>query len=494
MSQYNKIKWIQLIPILIFSILSLFLWAIYQVSNDYLTLLLYIICSIFSLYCIWKSEIPYNLNIYILNEWKDIKQLERAPQIFLACWFIYISSIVIYIITTQNYKLIILLYIFPMYAMPLLAKVVPSARQYQKLDIYFKKVFTENEEISFFYIITLLATAWIGIIWGTGIITESAESNNRITITIQSITSSLAPLAFYIAWKNYIRKSGIHIIAKLCINDRHLFAIPLYKIQFFNEKDRAISITSITLIINEKISIPLKIEPISLKAYDIMEIAIDPITFFTIKEKSMDPTILISAISDFETSKKQLIIETHNEKYISDISQNNNLIITKKYQQTNYKLTLTSQAIGDNLVNLNDEYIFTEPMNSQAFLIHKLNSQEIIISFMLKDQSHLNQKQFYKAIFCSKSNRYEICFPFNKIWMDTNDLKIYQIFEQGGFKTNEEFNTITTQHNLNLEKFVLILPTSTQQDTDTWSVHIDDNKNIYLKNNFNTNSSPINIS
>ena len=304
MSQYNKIKWIQLIPILILSIFSLFLWAIYQVSNNYLTLFLCFICSIFAIYCIWKSEIPHNFNIYILNEWKDIKQLERAPQIFLACCFIYISSIVIYIFATQNYKLIILLYVFPMYAMPLLAKVVPSARQYQKIDIYFKKVFAENEEVSFFYIITLLATAWIGIIWGTDIITESAESNNRITITIQSITSSLAPLAFYIAWKNYIRKSGVHLlISNIQIDALHpVYPMHLSNLTIFNEKDRAIGILQLFIIFDNKYQLQLNCNNLSIKAYDFEKIYFDPVSDYTERTfTKYDPLNL------FNTEKKILI-------------------------------------------------------------------------------------------------------------------------------------------------------------------------------------------
>lgn len=181
----------------------------------------------------------------------------------------------VYMLVTKKYHLFILLYVLPILSLPILLRFLPSVRKNETINKYFSKYVSENEEFSFFYIMLIIATIWIGCIWGTDTITN--DFDRRITLTLQSITASLAPLAFYIAWKNYHRKAGVHIIMQ--IQTQHSFAYPAFvsEIILSNEKDRSIIVKKIEITLDNTHILLLPIPKNSvIKAYDILTIQFSP--------------------------------------------------------------------------------------------------------------------------------------------------------------------------------------------------------------------------
>lgn len=117
------------------------------------------------------------------------------------------------------------------------------------------------------YTITLSIVAllififWLYVIWVTNLF---PEDKNKINVTISSITTSLAPMAFIIALRNYLRKSGIDLRVKLGLpcqaittpNTKCLVA----KYIIINHKDKNTYIPILYAIIDDKYAILINTE------------------------------------------------------------------------------------------------------------------------------------------------------------------------------------------------------------------------------------------
>lgn len=221
------------------------------------------------------------LRLKLHNEYTEFRALDKYSQLFLGAYLIYSLIAIIYIVRTQNYYELWLMLIVPFCSLPLLFSFLPEVRKYKHIDNFFRDLYENNQEVAFFYLVGLFAITWLGFLWGTDIIT--LDYDRRITLTLQSITASLAPLAFYIAYKNYARKSGDKLKALidmpgLSIN---LAVASPRQITIQNLKDKSLAIKEIALIINNQYKIILKNDMATIKAYDTESFKIEPATYYT---------------------------------------------------------------------------------------------------------------------------------------------------------------------------------------------------------------------
>ncbi|MBS7821518.1 hypothetical protein J7552_09530 [Wohlfahrtiimonas chitiniclastica] len=300
------------------------------------------------------------LRLKLHNEYTEFRVLDKYSQLLLGSYLIYSLIAILYITTTKNYYELWLMVIVPLCSLPLLFSFLPEARKYKHIDKFFRDLYEQNQEVSFFYLVGLFAITWLGFLWGTDIIT--LDYDRRITLSVQSFTASLAPLAFYIAYKNYARKSGFNIIVR--IKEESSFVYPTYvkKITLINEKDRAYAILGMHLILNKQIIIKLKhnidlkeANESVLKSYDISTFTFPPYSLYTVHQSPA--SIALKEFGTYQSllkGTKQLCIETTQGFYYSPdfTSFNDNIVLKNKAAQPTVPIYLMgSNHYGKIVVN-----------------------------------------------------------------------------------------------------------------------------------------------
>lgn len=315
------------------------------------------------------------------QEYKELKILNIYSQLFLSAYLFYIFITIYYIFISGNFYELWLMIIIPVCSLPLLLTFLPEARKYKNLDKYYKKLFSEHQEISFFYIAFLAATVWMGFLWGTNLIT--LDYKYRITLTIQSFTASLAPLAFYIAWKNYDRKSGVNlqIITKTSINQNQTMEQYLQNIALYNLKDKNLSITEISLLIDNKFQLVLDEKIHNIKAYECLEIDYDPVSAYYYLNNHK---YVIAGDSLFQKDMHMLIRTFDNSYYISS-----HPIEINKFQYPVLRKI-------NNIRKYNYEISNIYRLNAERYYIKLLDNYKIIQPMKID----------YAIIFCSKYELY----------------------------------------------------------------------------------------
>ena len=130
---------------------------------------------------------------------------------------------------------------------------------YQKTNsIYWKNwpIFDLIDKKAFF-IFSLFFLIGISLVLFTDLFTQDGA---RATFFLQSVTASLAPLAFYITFRNYQRKSGDQFKAIIDMSSTSPFCLTVpspKQITIQNLKDKPLIIKEISLIIKNNKNISL---------------------------------------------------------------------------------------------------------------------------------------------------------------------------------------------------------------------------------------------
>lgn len=415
----HAIQWLLLFKGLVLSALFCAIFIIFNINivhlaqahkiglnTDTVILLGLIILAIMIIYYIYASRCLHETFVFISEQLHKIQSLDKSAQALLLGYFLWLILAATYMFTSSQYNLFILIFILPILSMPLMVRFIPSTRQYKPINLYFKQFFSENEEISFFYICILIATTWFGIIWGTNLITETVGINNKITTTVQSLTACIGPLAFYITYKTYQRKSGIKFMLKISQQAASVYPTFIDRFILLNEKDRSYIILKAEIIFNNQYITKINIDQntININAYDPHICICLP---FTEYEISQDATQKISIEEIFEMPKK-ILIECAQGWYQSNefLNFDDVIVIDQKADKTNYPLQLTGQT--------NLKYINTVQGLIKLILPKKFMALIILETFekngfwIYKYTQNINQAQVFKATYNADLNTYYI--------------------------------------------------------------------------------------
>lgn len=210
----------------------------------------------------------------------------------------------------------------------------------------------DHDDLFFAITMIIIFSLWMYILWQTTLL---GEIKDPIGKTLQSITALLAPLAFYITTKNYLRKSGLYIIAKLSCKQHTVYPDHITKLVLFNEKDRAFSILNVFVIFDNRYAINLsKDNSQVLRAYDTISFNLLPPSFYSPSLNSKkSQTDLVNSKTIF-SNNKQIFIQTAQGWYKSE----------KLKSQSNFTIRLKS-TIPYDLIYLMDHNIQYDILTSR---------------------------------------------------------------------------------------------------------------------------------
>lgn len=347
----------------------------------------------------------YNFISRCQQEYNEFKASDKYTKLFLVSASIYFIISGLYIIQTKNYYEIWLLIIVPFVWLPLFVIFLPEFIQVKKIKNLYEYLHDKNQEVTFFYLSGLIAITWIGFLWGTDIIT--IDYDRRITLSVQSITASLAPLAFYIAYKNYARKSGMDLIALIEIppqlNNSTAYEPYIKKITFQNLKDKTIVITNITIIIDNHFSFELSPELHNIKAYEAIEIKFDPISFYSLSH----PYLLLDGASIFNIFKSngcfkegtRIEIRTlDNNIYISNPQIDNEPVKFKKAAPKKYRSIICNR----HTYTINNYFSIIWPLDiDYAIILNSttINSMRIIFGIIVNENNVIEKVKYFRESF-----------------------------------------------------------------------------------------------
>lgn len=182
----------------------------------------------------------------------------------------------------------------------------------EKTGKYLTSLSTDKKAFFIFFLFFLVG---ISLVLFTDLFTQDGA---RATFFLQSVTASLAPLAFYITFRNYQRKSGDQFKAIIDMSSTSPFCLTVpspKQITIQNLKDKPLIIKEISLIINDMYDMILTNKVTSIKAYDTETIDIKSVTFYSsgFSKPIINPKILTSI-----NNKKILITTFNNEFFISE--------------------------------------------------------------------------------------------------------------------------------------------------------------------------------
>lgn len=310
-----------------------------------------------------------------------------------------------------------------------------------------------KKDIDVIIIILYTVFAILAILWTTTI--TDKEHLDEVKIIAQLLTASLAPLALYLAGRNYWRKSGINLSINVEIEEP-LSSLPynhyVKNILIQNNKDKTIAITEIFLVFEEQYAVKLDSDLHNIKAYETVKIEYDPVSYyyqerltlqylynfeniFHIDEKNVralknsvgDHAITpeLQTKLDFPKPQKILVRTFDNQFLITSNIRDKSVLSIKPYHKFN---ELNIIEISRRYYITDQEYRFVWPYKiDYAFVFVKKHNidERYIVGLELDENNQVSNLQLFSQDFNSPR-----AFP--------NPQK-YQALHKLSIKTNEDF-------------------------------------------------------